>query len=253
MEEKNVSKISLLTFFIILAIIVIIVMGIFIYKLNNDKKEEIQKSTELQSQVNSLNGTVSNLQGKVNNISETIEDKTTTSETLKNKIVKEENNNTSKELTLTEILQNIYSKNNGNISMKFSYITLTTKYSNNESEVEITVNENNFRDSVGKVKLGLDPSSGANRNIDYTNLKEKIVDVLIDVNSDGSISAITLLTANGKAYTTPWGYRYNNTQAELFEMGNNIVRLSYDDKGGCGYDKNGKVVFHTEDIYRDGE
>ncbi|MBQ9658209.1 MAG: hypothetical protein IJV31_05525 [Clostridia bacterium] len=72
MEEKNVTKISLSTFFLILAIIAIIVMGIFIYKLNNDKTAEIQKSTELQSQVNSLNGTVSDLQGKINKVSETI-------------------------------------------------------------------------------------------------------------------------------------------------------------------------------------
>ena len=36
MEEKKVTKISLSTFFLILAIIAIIVMGIFIYKLNND-------------------------------------------------------------------------------------------------------------------------------------------------------------------------------------------------------------------------
>ena len=72
MEEKNVTNISLSTFFLILAIIAIIVMGIFIYKLNNDKTTEIQKSTELRSKVNSLNGTVSDLQGKINNISETI-------------------------------------------------------------------------------------------------------------------------------------------------------------------------------------
>ena len=72
MEEKNVTRISLSTFFLILAIIAIIIMGIFIYKLNNDKTAEIQKSTELQSQVNSLNGTVSDLQGKIDNISNTI-------------------------------------------------------------------------------------------------------------------------------------------------------------------------------------
>lgn len=72
MEEKNVTKISLSTFFLILAIIAIIVMGIFIYKLNNDKTAEIQKSTELQAQVDSLNRTVSDLNGKMNAISETI-------------------------------------------------------------------------------------------------------------------------------------------------------------------------------------
>lgn len=72
MEEKNVTKISLSTFFLILAIIAIIVMGLFIYKLNNDKTTEIQKSTELQSQVNSLSTTVNDLQGKMNKVSETI-------------------------------------------------------------------------------------------------------------------------------------------------------------------------------------
>ena len=69
MEEKNSTKISLSAFFLLLAIIAIVVMGIFIYKLNNDKTAEIQKSTELQSQVSILNGTVSELQGKINNIS----------------------------------------------------------------------------------------------------------------------------------------------------------------------------------------
>lgn len=72
MEEKNTTKISISTFFLILAIIAIIVMGVFIYKLNNDKKAEIQKSDELQTQVNTLNGTVSNLQGKIESISRTI-------------------------------------------------------------------------------------------------------------------------------------------------------------------------------------
>ena len=37
MKENKFTKISLSTFFLILAIITIIVMGILIYKLNNDK------------------------------------------------------------------------------------------------------------------------------------------------------------------------------------------------------------------------
>lgn len=78
MEEKKVRKISLSTFFLILAIIAIIVMGIFIYKLNNDKTVEIQKSTELQAKVNSLNGTVSKLQEKINKLSETVNAETPT-------------------------------------------------------------------------------------------------------------------------------------------------------------------------------
>ena len=72
MEEKNVTKISLSTFLLIIAIIAIIVMGIFIYKINNEKTIETQKSADLQAQVSSLNGTVSDLQEKINKVSETV-------------------------------------------------------------------------------------------------------------------------------------------------------------------------------------
>ena len=93
MEEKNVTKISLSTFLLIIAIIAIIVMGVFIYKLNNEKTAEIQKSTELQSQLNNLNGTVSDLQGKINNISETINTDTSALQknTLSDNIQKDNN------------------------------------------------------------------------------------------------------------------------------------------------------------------
>ena len=71
MKEENVVKISLTTL-LLLAIIVIIVMGYFMYKLNNDKKAEAQKSTELQSQVDNLSNTVDELQGKINKVPESV-------------------------------------------------------------------------------------------------------------------------------------------------------------------------------------
>ena len=70
MKEKNVTKISLSTFLLIIAIVAIILMGLLIYKLNTDKTAEIQKSTEFQSQVISLNKTVTDLQEKMNSISD---------------------------------------------------------------------------------------------------------------------------------------------------------------------------------------
>ena len=76
MEENNVKKVNISTFLLIIFIIVIIIMGVCIYKLNNDKITEIEKSKDLQSQVNSLNETVDDLQGKINSISETINSKT---------------------------------------------------------------------------------------------------------------------------------------------------------------------------------
>lgn len=74
MEEKNATKISLSTFLLIIAIIAIVIMGVFIYKLNNEKTIETQKSADLQAQVSSLNSTVNSLQSKINTISETIND-----------------------------------------------------------------------------------------------------------------------------------------------------------------------------------
>lgn len=78
MEEKQVTKINLLTFFFIL---VIIIMGIFIFKLYNEKTEETKKSSELQTQVNNLNETISNLQEKIDNTSENINSNNSTENT----------------------------------------------------------------------------------------------------------------------------------------------------------------------------
>lgn len=69
MEEKKVTKTSLSTFFLTLAIIIIIVLGIFIYRLYHEKTEETKKSSELQAQVNSSNETTSDLQRKIDSTS----------------------------------------------------------------------------------------------------------------------------------------------------------------------------------------
>lgn len=54
MEGKNEIKISLSTFFLILAIIVIAVMGYFIYKFYTEKEIATNKAEELQGQISSL-------------------------------------------------------------------------------------------------------------------------------------------------------------------------------------------------------
>lgn len=97
MSEKTPIKISLSTFFLILAIVVIIVMGYFMYKLYNDKVEETRKATDLQKQVNSLNGTVNDLQGKINNIADTINPNQTSENTTNST-----NNNTNNEVFTDE-------------------------------------------------------------------------------------------------------------------------------------------------------
>lgn len=68
MEEKK-GTISLSTILLIIAIIAMIVMGVYIYKLNNEKAEEVQKSNRLQEQVTNLNENVSDLQGEKDTLS----------------------------------------------------------------------------------------------------------------------------------------------------------------------------------------
>lgn len=72
MDEKKVTKISLSTFFLILAVIAIVIMGVLIYKINNDKIAETNKSNELQTKVNSLEGKANELQVKINTVSQTV-------------------------------------------------------------------------------------------------------------------------------------------------------------------------------------
>lgn len=58
MDEQKATKISLSTFFLILAIIIIIGMGTLICILYKEKTELNQKSAELQTQVNNLTATI---------------------------------------------------------------------------------------------------------------------------------------------------------------------------------------------------
>ena len=65
MEEKKTIKVNLVTVLLILAIIGLVVMGVFMYKIINDKSAEENKAAELQSQVDTLKATISQLQGKI--------------------------------------------------------------------------------------------------------------------------------------------------------------------------------------------
>lgn len=102
MEEKKVVKISLSTFFLILAIIVIVIMTVFMYKFYNEKIESNEKTAELQTQVSNLNKTVSSLQEKID---ETNSDKSNTTN-IDDKY--NDNKNSSSQLTTEETIKNLF-------------------------------------------------------------------------------------------------------------------------------------------------
>jgi cell division protein FtsB len=84
MEEKKVIKISLSTILLVLAIIVIVVMGIFTQKLYNENASESEKTTSLQTQLNSLNETVSDLQERIDSASYTTVSNSSTTNSIEN-------------------------------------------------------------------------------------------------------------------------------------------------------------------------
>ena len=55
MEEKKTIKISITTLFLILAIVAIIVMGVFILKINKQQEEQIESNKELKEEINKQN------------------------------------------------------------------------------------------------------------------------------------------------------------------------------------------------------
>ena len=68
MEEKKQVKISMSGFFLILAIIVIAVMGYFIYKISTEKTEKENQIASLNNEISSLQSSSKDLQGKLDSI-----------------------------------------------------------------------------------------------------------------------------------------------------------------------------------------
>lgn len=96
MEEKKVITISLSSFFLIIAIIAICVMGFFIYKLNNEKTTATKQVRELNSKVTLLES------NKVETKEEVIQSSKATNEITKNNA---ENtiNNTAKSYSYSDV------------------------------------------------------------------------------------------------------------------------------------------------------
>lgn len=147
MEEKNVTKISLSTFSLILAIIAIVIMGIFLYKLNYEKTTEIQKSAELQAQVNSLKTQNNNLSDTVNILQENSSNEVT------NNAVTEKNKENNLNNNIEESIALEYNKNFSNsvfnrLNTGSNIIVPIWAY-RNYSEVTINKNHEAFWNNQG--------------------------------------------------------------------------------------------------------
>lgn len=191
MEDKKVTKISLSTFLLIIAIIIIAIMGFFIYKLNSEKAIEVKKSADLQAQVSSLNSTVSNLQSKINTISETVNSLSTP--------VQSSNSNSSKTAStsitsnLDDIKYEISKKKNQNGEEVIVVIKATKddKTTTKEFEMSATIVKTEVIDILGCGKVVLVAETGGEYyafklfrlSEDYTNDKTRgIVEAYFFIN-----------------------------------------------------------------------
>lgn len=183
MEEKNVTKISLSAFFLILAIIVIIIMGIFIYKLYNEKTIEAEKSRQLQSQVNSLNGTVNDLQGKIDSISDTLNSNTST-----------KNENQTKELSDSE-KQELFTKAVKEQTVLIDDMILTKDFSQKtftDKEIILILPDS----SEGKIFSSYDDDSGFYSKASIDDVEKsakKIFDKTINVKATQNNDSIRII------------------------------------------------------------
>ena len=201
MEEKNAKKISLSTFLLIIAIaiIAIIVMGVFIYKINNEKTLASNKIKELNYQINNLQTTIESLQGKTENDSN---------------IINKENNESTD--------NNNQSTNNSTINMEKIYLPQTFKAKGEESTTEVNfeyyieeekkyieVKVSNSEIECTVLNNDMKPSTFKPGKTIIKGCNERIVDVAFEYSDDGFVNSIFLLTSLKNVYACNIRYLYD--------------------------------------------
>ncbi len=153
MEEKKSIKISLATFFLIIAIILIVVMAYFTYKFYNDKKVATEK-------VSTLNNQISNLEKEINILKED-NAITTSSNSEENVNVEKQTNNSST------------TSNNNNAESKYKELTEDAykKLSNNEYFIIQSVNQSDNGKITLKGRIYEDVELGSISKDEYNSLK----------------------------------------------------------------------------------
>jgi len=158
MKENENGSINIMSLLLIIALVIIVIMGVCMFKLSNEKQIEVQKSESLQAEVNSLKNNINDLQGKIDTISATINPNT--------KSDNKSENDTSNEEVEDVVLDGKY-RIVGEASEQFwvfnkdgkaAYSTVMTKdigtYKTiKENYVEITyIKEKDYSDESGKAK-----------------------------------------------------------------------------------------------------
>ena len=133
MKEKKQVKVSMSGFFLAIAIIIIAVMGYFIYKISTEKEDKENQIASLNNEISSLQSSSRELQGKIDSIANTINTTKINETSINNgntKKYKEITNNLGEDnaFYVTEVIDN------GNTYTLRG--TIYTKYTLTNNEVE---------------------------------------------------------------------------------------------------------------------
>lgn len=122
----------------------------------------------------------------------------------------------------------------------FDYVTVTNLYFKDASYIKVSVGENKYGE---KEKEFL-----------YIGCNEKIDKVLVEKSTvgeyNGRIEDIYFLTENGKIYSYPFGYVYDDLRYNLFEAASDVAKVEENDNGFVAIGKDGKKI--SINLYADG-
>jgi len=130
-------------------------------------------------------------------------------------------------------------ENNATVNV-FNYVTVKNLYYKDSSYIKVSVGENKYGE---KEKEFL-----------YIGCNEKIDKVLVEKNTSGEyngrIADIYFLTENGKIFSYPFGYVYDDLRYVLFEAASDVARVEENDNGFVAIGKDGKEI--NINLYADG-
>lgn len=222
MEEKGTIKIGLSGFFLILAIIAIIIMGFFMFKFYNDKQKAEEKVETLNSDATKLQSTINSIQSTINN----------TSNELKNNI-----NTNSKEFTVPSLYTSSMKNPSKNalysLPLNTAYCSITIEngipyiswYSEVDNFIQELANQNKVKLTTEKQKI--------------KNLTKNVVDIHFGgIGQDGLSSVFIFLMEDGTlAYSTIENMIKNTSSQGIIDGLTNIIKIqnvsvSYGEGGG---------------------
>lgn len=199
MEAKKGIKMSVLMFFLMIAIIVILVMGYFLYMSNSKTTDMVAKEKELNAKIENLENEASNKNEENIENNVTLEKAIEENNVASEKVITENN---AQGMSFSDFMDRMYTKNKTKIgensyasSLQASAFALEEDVSGNLTNIEYTrVNIYN-----GEISFEMKGDKEIARTIE--GISEEVVSIkILQEEGNGTPSVICFLTRLGNVY-----------------------------------------------------